>query len=210
MAETPPTVTKVLPNFAEVFKCIAAADEQIANENKLKSPYELRDRVYTIRAVPFDWNLQIALNLNDGHQKSEDGEESQNDSEYANHLSSFPATALGSAKNNFGYNGDAFVNLKAPAGCGPFWIARVTEVVRRDTEGASVKLLVRWHQTGNDEPDSYMAPYRPAWKIGSSGRKAAYEDIIDVESVPVRFERLTTSSRLLSITRTKIRETLQQ
>ena len=208
LSETPPTVTKVLPNFKEVSKCIAAADERIGNEEKLTSLYQLRDRVYTIRTIPFEWDLQIAVELNGDYRRTEDGEARQKHSEDSNYLTPFPLTEPGCATNNFGYNVDEFVALKAPAGCGAFWIARVKDVVRRDTAGAPVTLLVRWYQAGNDESDCYMAPYRPAWKMGSSGKRAVYEDSVDVDSVLVRFDRLTTSSRLHSVTRTKIRETL--
>ena len=179
-SQNPDVETKSLPNRAEINIFLGAAEQRVNNEDKMRSLYILRDRIYRKRNIPFAWDLTSAIELNGDYRNFSAGASDDQ-------LALCDGAENGPISDRYGYNNDEFVVLKAPEGFGPFWIARIKTITERDSDNSARKILVRWYQPGNDESNPFMAPYKPAWKVGRGVRKVVYEDEVDVSSVLVRF-----------------------
>lgn len=195
--EAPDIVTKELLNKAEVTKSLNAAEERVKDHVKIQSLRDLQEKIFRVRQEPCHW-MESYFELNGDYASSNSEMVLE---EVADHVGD-------SLRPNFGYDPDDFVAIATDNDDNTrFWIARVKNIGEVDAENRAKTLTVRWYVASGKDP--WEAKYNPAWKT-VDGEQTVYEDEIDVASVLVRFENLTTSKRLRVRDRKAIKQTLNE
>lgn len=180
---TPKTKTKELPNFAEISKCLDAAEERVKNDHKMEALRALRDKVFQVREEPFHWNVDCIFEMQGDYLT---------ETEETAHLP--PVHVEEQIRPSCGYDPDDFVAVETKEDENTkFWIARVKSVTEYDAQGRAKTLRIRWYVPRGS--DAWSAKYIPAWKV-SNGENTVYEDDVDVACVILRFSSFTTAGRL--------------
>ena len=204
LARTPPTTTTVAPNLTEVTKCFEAVEERIRDARKMESLRNLRDRIYTRRVDPFHWDLSDSFETMGAYIRNSETQAVATEQE------SLDEELDAVLRDDADYLPGEFLAVKPVDTQVPFWIAKLRSVDGVDMYGRAKTLIIRWYQAGEGESDAFLAKYTPALRQGQNGRSTIFEDSINVATVLLKFEKLTTGGKLHSNTGKRLREVLIQ
>lgn len=200
LSKTPPTITRVPNNVAEVNKCLEAAESRVKDSEKMEDLRRLRNKVYTQRSDPFHWDLISTMEMNGDYMGYEDRatEESGSESD---------CSSDGGNRYDIGIAANRFVATKTFSDPKTrFWIAKVIEVTKMDFNDKPREIKLRWYNAkGNGDP--YYAVYEPA-STTIDGHRRAYLDTVKCSTVICRFNELSSQRRLRDDVKIQIRAAL--
>lgn len=204
LSETPPTKAVSPTNYDQVTKRFISEQGRINNTSKMNSLFELRDRVYDTRLIPFHWDLsdcfELNLNLRTDNTDEWNITNCAEDIEYLDTTGQFQHQDLE-------YEPNAFVAVRRSEESNdiPFWLAKIRNVLS-DDRGKAISLEVHWWELKRGS-SMFTGSFAPSF-ISKGNRKIAWIDKVSVESIHVTFDRLSSSNKINTRTATKIRQCL--
>lgn len=197
---TPSIVTKVPPDVEKVTTRIRSEESRINCVRKTSQLYSMRDRVFTQRSEPFDWDLSRCVETR--HMYGNEDEQAQaRNSAPSNNL--ITADNVESHQNNLDYEVNSYLVVNSGENQSvdtnstlQFWVGIVNSL-EHDISGRVSHIEVHWCEPTKSS-SLLDASYKRAFIRKSGASPTPWKDRIVSESVLLTFPTLTNAHKLPS------------
>ena len=222
LSKAPPIFVKCPPGKDKVQLRLNSVEGRVNSRAKMMELYNMRDKVYRSREVPFEWDLTSCVELsckgqtNEGddavHQLGDGKLRGRDELGVSNGAPNLVPTE---SNNDYSYDLNSFVIVNPESDMARFWVAQVRDVEEGHSSSSGApsgdatngcKIKIRWYEPCQSNADLLSAKYKAATMRTSNGVTQPWTDEIDDSAVVVSFNALTKAGTLPMAVRRHLKE----